>query len=64
MKQFDEWWKNCRYKQQDLQNKCEYELIEIGFRAALEWIKHIVVHESDGPSNSKNLIQCIDKKLI
>lgn len=33
------------------------------YREALEWIEHIVVYESDGPSNPKSLIQCIEEEL-
>ena len=33
------------------------------WQAALEWIEHIVVHENNGPSNPKSLIQCIEEEL-
>ena len=36
----------------------------LGFRSALRWIEHIVVHESNGPSNPKSLIRCIDEELL
>ena len=41
----------------------DYAEGEAAWRAALEWVKHIVVHESDGPSNPKGLIQCIEEEL-
>lgn len=36
---------------------------KIVWRAALEWIKDMVIHQSDGPSNPKDLIQCIEEEL-
>ena len=34
-----------------------------GWRAALEWLRNMVIHESDGPSNPKDLMDCINKEL-
>ena len=42
--------------------ECE-NLRESAWKAALEKVRHIVMFESDGPSNPKDLMQWIDKEL-
>ena len=63
MEQFEKWAGPAFYYGKDPLNRPTLEAKRKAWRAALEWIKYIVVHENDGPSNPKSLIQCIDEEL-
>ena len=58
MKEFDKW-----YKKQDI-NYQNYSIgAEKAWRAALKCIENMIIYQSDGPSNPKDLMQRIYEEL-
>ena len=57
MKEFEKCWKR------NGGGVCGKTACKKYWKAALEKIRHIIMFESDGPSNPKDLMQWIDKEL-
>lgn len=63
MKAFDKWWDGDNKSCNDMTGHFNKMDAEAAWKAALGWVKDIVVHQNDGPSNPKDLILCIEQEL-
>ena len=62
-KQFDEWWLLEAQNIVGVGRATEKDVAETAWEAALECVRDTIIHESDGPSNPKDLMEWLNKEL-
>ena len=66
MEQFEKWWRKNKGWLECIDSSANYDAkvtAKIVWKAALECVRHIIIHESDGPSNPKDLMEWLNEEL-